>query len=132
MLKATGHCRRAWTTLMQALSGAKKKFASIQKESQFLYYPFAFMLKLEKVIAVFHSCNLRVWSKRHIYLFLLAGVPVKLAKISYRQNRNDIENFSEPPPKHVGICYRVLIQNFRKDYLLFGMRRFPWYIHLFK
>lgn len=33
MLKATGHCRRAWTTLMQALSGAKKKFASIQKES---------------------------------------------------------------------------------------------------
>ncbi|XP_022894975.1 uncharacterized protein LOC111409210 isoform X1 [Olea europaea var. sylvestris] len=71
-----------------------------------------------KPSAFLSGSSLGFWQK-----FIYSCVPVKLAKISYRQNRNDIENFSEPPPKHIGICYRVLIQNFRKDYLLFACQK---------
>ncbi|KAL2532687.1 Ankyrin repeat family protein [Abeliophyllum distichum] len=71
-----------------------------------------------KPSAFLSGCSLGFWQK-----FIYSCVPVKLAKISHRQSRNDIENLSVPTPKHIDICCRFLIQIFRKDYLLFACQK---------
>ncbi|KAL2553767.1 Ankyrin repeat family protein [Forsythia ovata] len=71
-----------------------------------------------KPSAFLSGCSLGFWQK-----FIYSCVPVKLAKISHRQSRNDIENLSEPTPKHIDKCCRFLIQNFRKEYLLFACQK---------
>ncbi|PIN24771.1 hypothetical protein CDL12_02495 [Handroanthus impetiginosus] len=50
-------------------------------------------------------------------------IPVKLAKPSHLRRGSDIENLSEQPVRQINVLWQVLIQIFRRNYLVFACQK---------